>query len=100
MTTPPPTAPAAEPFAPTDPRGEMLRRLEALRGASSWDEVPAAAREAWEAPYGPAERLDLRIENREARGPHGIVPLRVYSPAARSRRPRAEIGRASCRERV
>ena len=43
MTTPPPTAPAAEPFAPTDPRGEMLRRLEALRGASSWDEVPAAA---------------------------------------------------------
>ena len=37
MTTPPPTAPAAEPFAPTDPRGEMLRRLEALRGASSWD---------------------------------------------------------------
>ena len=91
MTTPPPTAPAAEPFAPTDPRGEMLRRLEALRGASSWDEVPAAAREAWEAPYGPAERLDLRIENREARGPHGIVPLRVYSPAARSRRPRAAL---------
>ena len=90
MTTPPPTA-AAEPFAPTDPRGEMLHRLEALRGASSWDEVPAAAREAWEAPYGPAERLDLRIENREARGPHGTVPLRVYSPAARSRRPRAAL---------
>ena len=30
MTTPPPTA-AAEPFAPADLRGEMLRRLEADR---------------------------------------------------------------------
>lgn len=77
--------------APSDPRREMLRRLEALHGASSWDEVPDAAREAWDAPYGPAERLDLRIENREARGPHGIIPLRVYGPAARSRRPRPAL---------
>src|SRR5699024_1416580 len=75
MTTPPPPA-AAEPCGPPDPRGEMLRRLAALRGASSWDAVPAAARDASEAPYGPAERLDLRIEDREARGPNGIVPLR------------------------
>lgn len=87
----PSASPGPESLAPTDHDGEMLRRLRALRGAGSWDEVPEAAREAWEAPYGSTEPLDLRIENREARGPHGIVPLRVYSPAARSRRPRPAL---------
>lgn len=97
----PPAGPSAAPVTtesaapgtarPDDPHGEMLRRLRALHGAGSWDEVPETAREAWEAPYGQIEPLDLRIENREARGPHGIVPLRVYSPAARGRRPRAAL---------
>jgi acetyl esterase len=94
MTPTPATSTTADPAAPAadlDPHGEMLRRLAPLRGAESWDDVPPAAREAWEAPYGPAESLDLRIEEREARGPHGIVPLRVYSPAVRSRRPRPAL---------
>ncbi|MGO1200321.1 MAG: alpha/beta hydrolase fold domain-containing protein [Dermabacteraceae bacterium] len=60
----------------------MRDRLPALRGAATWDEVDPAALAAWDAPYGPHEQWDLRIEDREAPGPHGPVPVRVYTPAS------------------
>ena len=59
----------------------MRDRLPALRGAATWDEVDPATLAAWDAPYGPHEQWDLHIEDREVPGPHGPVPVRVYTPA-------------------
>ncbi|GAA1489812.1 alpha/beta hydrolase [Brachybacterium sacelli] len=63
----------------TDPC-EMEQRLRELGRATTWQEAGPAAEEAWNAPYGPAEDWDLRIDEAEAPGPHGPIPLRVYTP--------------------
>ncbi|WP_193103624.1 alpha/beta hydrolase [Brachybacterium sp. FME24] len=72
------TAPhAAAPAAP-----EMERRMRLLGDATTWEDVEDQAHREWDAPYGPAEDWDLRIEDREVPGPHGPVPVRVYTPHA------------------
>src|SRR5699024_3696803 len=61
---------------------EMERRLRALIEAASRGPLTPEDEAAWNAPYGRSEYWDLRIEHREAPGPHGPVPLRVYTPIA------------------
>ncbi|MGP9843916.1 alpha/beta hydrolase [Brachybacterium sp. 107] len=78
--TPAPRDPAAEASAePTAPL-EMERRLSLLAGAGTWEDVAPEAHRAWDAPYGPPEEWELVIENHEIPGPHGPVPVRVYTP--------------------
>ncbi|MDN5820216.1 MAG: hypothetical protein L0H39_01885, partial [Brachybacterium sp.] len=63
----------------------------ALADAVARGPLTAADEAAWNAPYGRAEHWDLRIEHREAQGPHGPVPLRVYTPIAPADGPRAVL---------
>ncbi len=82
------TSTAAQPqVAPSPPR-TMLERMARLGRAVTWADVGDRDEADWNAPYGPAERYDLRIESREAPGPHGPVPLRIYTPLAPADAPR------------
>lgn len=67
---------------------EMEQRLRALTRALEHGPLTAEAELAWNAPYGRQEIWDLRIEDREAPGPHGPVPVRVYTPTAEPGGPR------------
>lgn len=60
--------------------GEMARRLPLIGEANNWDAMSEQDREIWDAPYGPPEEWSLVIENHEAPGPHGPVPVRIYTP--------------------
>lgn len=70
---------------------EMERRLRTFAAAAARGPLTEADHEAWNAAYGRPERWDLRIEHREAPGPHGPVPLRVYTPIAPADGPRAVL---------
>ncbi|MDN6303525.1 MAG: alpha/beta hydrolase [Brachybacterium sp.] len=69
----------------------MERRLRTLTEAVGRGPLAAADEAAWNAPYRRPEHWDLRIEHREAPGPHGPVPLRVYTPIAPADGPRAVL---------
>ncbi|UVY84905.1 alpha/beta hydrolase [Brachybacterium sp. NBEC-018] len=71
-----------------DTPGTMARRLQVLAEAAARGPLTAEDDAAWDAPYGPAEAWDLHVEDREAPGPHGPVPVRVYTPAAPAAGPR------------
>ncbi|MDN5600638.1 MAG: alpha/beta hydrolase, partial [Brachybacterium sp.] len=70
------------------PAGEMARRLRTLGGVTAWDELDPEVHRTWDAPYGPAEQWELRVEDREIPGPHGPVPVRIYTPRATAEGPR------------
>lgn len=70
---------------------EMERRLQVFAEAVRRGPLTAEDEAAWNAPYGRPELWDLRIEHREAPGPHGPVPLRVYTPIAAAAAPRAVL---------
>ena len=75
------------PATPHDPRSAvvpMRERLPALRPFAGWDDVAPDVLAAWDATYGPEEQWDLHIEDHQAPGPNGPVPVRVYTPAAAS----------------
>jgi xylan 1,4-beta-xylosidase len=69
--------------------GRLVPELEARRhlldGYESYAELPAAVDARWKAPFGPPESWDLEIRDATVDGPHGAVPVRVYTP----RRPAA-----------
>ncbi|MEE1650600.1 alpha/beta hydrolase [Brachybacterium sp. J144] len=68
--------------------GDMARRLRVLAAALA-DGGPTPEQDAaWNAPYGPREEWDLRVEDAEAPGPHGPVPVRVYTPTVAATGPR------------
>ena len=67
---------------------EMEQRLRVLAEAARRGPLTAEDDAAWKAPYGRAEWWDLRIDSREAPGPHGPVPLRIYTPIAPAAGPR------------
>ena len=73
---------------PTDTPGTMASRLRDLVDAASRGPLTAEDDAAWDAPYGPREDWPVRVEDREAPGPHGPVPLRVYTPLAPADGPR------------
>ena len=68
--------------------GQMLPRMREIGPAKSWTEAGEQARAEWDAPYGPAEQWDLRVKDRQAPGPHGPVPVRIYTPTAPAGAPR------------
>ena len=70
---------------------EMVRRLRALADAASRGPLRPEDEAAWNAPYGRPERWDLRIQDWEAPGPHGPVPVRVYTPIRPAVGPRAVL---------
>lgn len=70
---------------------EMERRLQVFAEAVRRGPLTAEDEAAWNAPYGRPELWDLRIEHHEAPGPHGPVPLRVYTPIAAATAPRAVL---------
>jgi acetyl esterase len=72
--------------APTG--GEMARRMEALGGAASWEEVGEQARSDWDEPYGPPEEWPVEARDRQILGPHGPIPVRIYAPRMPSFAPR------------
>ncbi|HJB11858.1 MAG TPA: alpha/beta hydrolase [Candidatus Brachybacterium merdavium] len=66
----------------------MTARMSVIGQAATWTEAGEQARAEWDAPYGPAEQWDLRVEDRQAPGPHGPVPVRIYTPTAPADAPR------------
>lgn len=66
----------------------MERRLRTLAGTAAWEDLDPEVHRAWDEPYGPAEHWELRIEDREIPGPHGPVPVRIYTPAPAADGPR------------
>lgn len=74
----PSETPSPSPTQP--PHGEMARRMRDLGDAAGWEEVDEEVREAWDAPYGEAEDWAVGTLDREVPGPHGPVPVRVYTP--------------------
>lgn len=88
QTAPDPRPAPREPSATGAVRGEMARRLRTLGGVTAWDQLDPEVHRAWDAPYGPAEQRELQIEDREISGPHGPVPVRIYTPQAPAAGPR------------
>ena len=82
--TRPATSPAAPPTPESGPLGQMAARMPLIMAATTWEEVDPRAHEEWDAPYGPAEQWDVAVEERQAPGPHGPVPVRIYTPRTRS----------------
>lgn len=78
------TSTDARPFVPA-----MQARRWVLDGLTDWADFTPDRAAIWEAPYGPAESWDLRIDDDSVEGPHGPIPIRIYRPTdnASSRRP-------------
>lgn len=77
---------APEPGSAPDPgsapafRPEIAARLPLVQHLDSFAGAPAGTFEEWTADYGPAETWDLMVEDRDLPGPHGRVPVRIYTP--------------------
>ncbi len=82
------TSPELAAEACRDQTGRMTARMSVIGQAATWTEAGEQARAEWDAPYGPAEQWDLRVEDRQAPGPHGPVPVRIYTPTAPADAPR------------
>ena len=68
--------------------GQMAARLRDLSDAYAAGGPTPEQDAAWNAPYGPREEWDLDVRDDSAPGPHGPVPVRVYSPRTPSAAPR------------
>lgn len=57
-------------------------RLAPVREQPAWGEgeLDQAVMDAFNAPYGEPEHLDLEVTDRTVDGPHGPIPIRVYRP--------------------
>ena len=69
-------APTRRRFVP-----ELEARRHLIDGYASFRELPDAVNAQWKAPFGTSEVWDLDIIERTVAGPHGPVPVRVYTPA-------------------
>jgi acetyl esterase/lipase len=59
---------------------ELEARRHLLNGYASFRELPDEVNAQWKAPFGPPEDWDLEITDTVVAGPHGPVPVRVYTP--------------------
>jgi len=59
---------------------ELAQRIPRISKYGSYGEMPVAEQEAWKAPVGPVPDYDLTITDTTVAGPHGDVPIRVYTP--------------------
>lgn len=69
---------------------ELEARRHLLDGYATFADLSDEVNGAWKAPFGPREDWDLDIGDLHVDGPHGPVPVRVYTP----RTPAPEGGRA------
>ena len=67
---------------------EMERRLRTLAPAATWEDLDPEVHRLWDEPYGPAEDWELVVQDREIPGPHGPVPVRIYTPSTAADGPR------------
>jgi hypothetical protein len=58
----------------------MEERRHLIQRYATLAERPPEALEAWDAPSRPPESWNVAIEDRQLPGPHGAVPVRVYTP--------------------
>ncbi|GAA1874553.1 alpha/beta hydrolase fold domain-containing protein [Myceligenerans crystallogenes] len=63
------------PFVP-----ELETRRHLVEGRAAYGDIPPDLEARWKAPAGPAEEWDLDVTDRAVPGPHGPVPVRVYTP--------------------
>lgn len=61
---------------------ELAERAHLISGFSSFSDIPAANMTAWKAPFGPRQEGALQVLDTEIDGPHGPVPIRVYTPTS------------------
>lgn len=82
MTVDPAQDSSSAPVRSTAPgfRPEIAERLPLVQHLASFADATASTFEQWTADYGPAESWDLMIEDRDLPGPHGRVPVRIYTP--------------------
>ncbi|MBD3943510.1 alpha/beta hydrolase fold domain-containing protein [Microbacterium sp. NEAU-LLC] len=59
---------------------ELEARRHLLDGYDDHPSIPQSVVDQWKAPFGPAEEWDLSVTDEELPGPHGPVPVRVYTP--------------------
>lgn len=77
MSTPAPlpTAATARRLVP-----ELEARRHLIEDYAEWGQVPEPVAAQWKAPFGPPEDWDLTVVDHVVPGPHGPVPVRVYTP--------------------
>ncbi len=61
---------------------ELEARRHLLDGYASFRELPDEVSARWKAPFGPPEEWDLEVAPTTVAGPHGPVPVRVYTPSS------------------
>lgn len=57
---------------------EARRHL--IEGYAEFSQIPEEVTAEWKAPFGPAEDWDLTVVDEVIQGPHGPVPVRLYTP--------------------
>lgn len=58
---------------------EFEARLPLITPYATYSQVPLENQAAWKAPFGPAETWGVDVVDTAIDGPHGSVPLRVYT---------------------
>jgi len=61
---------------------QLAARAHLLEGLGPEEALSPEAEAAWRAPFGEPESWDLDIVDRDLPGPHGRVPVRIYTPRA------------------
>ncbi|QHT55599.1 alpha/beta hydrolase [Cellulomonas sp. H30R-01] len=68
--------------------GRLVPELEARRHLvedhADFTQIPESVVARWKAPFGPPEDWDLTVVDQVVPGPHGPVPVRVYTPVGPS----------------
>jgi len=59
---------------------ELAERAHLVSGYSSYSQIPEANVAAWKAPFGPKQSAKLNVVDTAVPGPHGPVPIRIYTP--------------------
>lgn len=70
---------------------QLAARAHLLEGLGPDDSLSPEAEAAWRAPFGPPEEWDLEIVDRDLSGPHGRVPVRIYTPRTGAAEPRPAL---------
>lgn len=59
---------------------ELEARRHLIEDHADFTQIPEAVVARWKAPFGPPEDWDLTVVDQVVPGPHGPVPVRVYTP--------------------
>jgi xylan 1,4-beta-xylosidase len=61
---------------------ELEARRHLIEGYTEFGQIPEPVVAQWKAPFGPPEDWELTIVDQVVPGPHGPVPVRVYTPVS------------------